>query len=196
MIRYALLFAASVVLPDTSLGQSARGEKLKDGSVAYRSDFGMVLSKPDGTIILALPNSETMVSLKLKGFSLSEVQSKREGVMFATETINHFLVSAYFEKVSSAGSANGCRNHYFEYALKSPTEKTGIKRYKRGDLSIGSYLIGKAGKVELNQRHWNIYAHTGNYCLDAHVSKVLYDAAKDEAILEAIADSIAILPKK
>jgi hypothetical protein len=173
-----------------------KGGKLRaDGSTIYEIEFGSVTANPDGTVRLMLPNSRYMASMKLQGFRISEVNSKPEGVMFMTDAdARGFIASGYFEK-AKAKSAIACREFYFTHALKSPLPKKDVARTEKGKLAIGEYLItGVMGKT-VEQHNRNIYAYADSYCLDLHISKVLFDAAVDAPFIDAWASSVSMMEK-
>jgi hypothetical protein len=186
-----------LIIAAPGLAEPSGGTKEADGSIVYTLSDGTVLVRPDGVVGLTVPSAKDWAAIALSGFHLSDAKAKREGVMFMTEAdARGFIVSAYFEKVSKAKSAAGCCDHYFEHALKSPAPKTNVERYEQGDMAIGSYTVAETQGVRIDQQNWNAYLHARGYCLDVHISKTLYDRARDESAVKKLLSSIGIVPKR
>ena len=195
MKRSAAIALSVLAVMANASAEPKDGKLMADGSTIYEIEFGSVTANPDGTVRLMLPNSRYMASMKLEGFRITEVNSRREGVMFMTDADPRgFIASGYFEK-AKAKSAVECREFYFTHALKSPLPKKDVARTEKGKLAIGEYLIAGFMGKKFDQQNRNIYAYADSYCLDLHISKVPFDAAVDTPIIDAWTSTVSMMEK-
>jgi hypothetical protein len=105
------------------------------------------------------------------------------------------MMSAYFERVNKVANASDCREFYFPKALKSPAPKENARRKDDGARALGAYtIVQKQGDLKLTQENRNIYLFGRGHCADVHLSKVNYEAEKDEAALHRVTQSISLVP--
>jgi hypothetical protein len=195
MRRAAPVLLAILVGSVCALAEPQGGKTQADGSIRYDSKFGTVVVKPDGEMQLTQPNAKHWAAVRLPGFALDVVQSKKGGVMFTTDaTAQGFVASAYFEKVA-AKTAVECREFYFSHALESPLPKKDITRFEKDGLAVGAYVTTEFKGKKVDQYHRNIYALADSYCLDLHISKVYFDPVVDEKALDAWTSQVTLVAK-
>jgi hypothetical protein len=94
--------------------------------------------------------------------------------------------SIFLQPAPGPGGPAECRAAYFEKALLSPLEKTGVVRSERGAMAIGEYLVPRAEGREVHQKHVNAYLVRDGVWIDVHLSKVAYQPSDQELFERAL----------
>lgn len=150
------------------------------------------------TIYFSLPKLDWALEITVPGLVLKQkdVAANERRARFMGEDIKTgIVISAFLEEFPKPMTTEECRSLYWEKARKSPIRKDKMSKSTFGEMAVVEYVVKEHEGMKIDQKHLNAYLAKGKFCIDIHLSKVLFKEG-EKKLFEAILKNIKTVPKK